>query len=134
MLQISGATASEPLDGRSLLRFADDPALQSRRPILLEDFTRTGPGKAADVSGAPSSRAPHAYAGIRIGPYKYIRYGSGEAELYDLGRDPYELRSLDASAGYSGVVAWLDRRLDALLRCKGASCRQPVGPVPRPHR
>jgi N-acetylglucosamine-6-sulfatase len=130
LLQIAGATAAaEPLDGRSLLRFADDPALRSRRPILLEDFTRTGP----DEPGASSSRVPHAYAGIRIGPYKYLRYGSGEIELYDLDRDPYELRSLAASARYRGVVSWLDRRLDALLRCKGTSCRQPVGPVPQPH-
>jgi N-acetylglucosamine-6-sulfatase len=132
MLQISGASGRGPVDGRSLLRFAEDPELRSRRPILLEDFTRGGSDEGAGPADGASSRVPHAYAGIRAGPYKYIRYGSGETELYDLERDPYELRSLAASERYRQVVSWLDRHLDALLRCKGASCRRPVGPIPRP--
>ena len=37
---------------------------------------------------------PKDYSGIRLGPYKYIAWPSGEKELYDLNRDPYELNSL----------------------------------------
>ena len=44
VLQIAGASASPsaPVDGRSLLPFADNPALRSQRPVLLEGDT--GPG------------------------------------------------------------------------------------------
>ena len=80
----------------------------------------------------PSSRVPHAYTGIRVGPYKFIQYATGERELYNLNRDPYELQSLAANPRYRNVVAWLAARLRALAACSGAPCRRPVGPIPRP--
>jgi N-acetylglucosamine-6-sulfatase len=127
-LQISGGRPTRPLDGQSLLRFARDPALKTRRAVLLEDFTKA-PREAA---GPSSSRAPHAYTGIRIGPYKYIQYADGERELYHLNRDPYELHSLAANPRYSKVVAWLAARLKELAACSASACRRPVGPIPRP--
>ncbi len=132
LLQIAGARPARPLDGQSLLRFASDPALESRRAVLLEDFTKAPSQNSGASSGSPSSRVPHAYTGIRVGPYKYIQYATGERELYDLDRDPYELRSLAADPRYRNVAAWLSVRLRALARCSGAACRRPVGPIPRP--
>jgi N-acetylglucosamine-6-sulfatase len=126
-LQISGARPTRSLDGQSLLPFALDPSLNPRRAVLLEDFTGVPGG-----SGESSSRVPHAYTGIRVGPYKYIHYASGERELYDLSRDPYELRSLAGERRYRNVVAWMASRTRALASCSGASCRQPVGPIPKP--
>ncbi len=131
-LQISGGRPTSPLDGRSLLRFARDPALRSRRAVLLEDFTRAPRQTTGRSFGLPSSRVPHAYTGIRVGPYKYIEYATGERELYNLNRDPYELHSLAANLRYRNVVAWLAARLRALAACSGRLCRRPVGPVPRP--
>jgi arylsulfatase A-like enzyme len=131
-LQISGGRATVPLDGRSLLRFAGDPELRSRRAVLLEDFTNAPRQNTGRSFGLPSSRVPHAYTGIRVGPYKFIEYATGERELYNLNRDPYELQSLAANPGYRTVVAWLTTRLRKLASCSGAQCRRPVGPIPRP--
>jgi arylsulfatase A-like enzyme len=127
-LQISGGHPGRPLDGHSLLRFARKPALRTRRAVLLEDFANA-PRQSA---GRSSSRVPHAYTGIRVGPYKFIHYASGERELYNVNRDPHELRSLAASPRYRGVVAWLDVRLKRLAACSGPPCRRPFGPVPPP--
>jgi arylsulfatase A-like enzyme len=126
-LQISGGHPTRPLDGLSLLRFARDPALKTRRAVLLEDFT-----KAPRQAGPSSSRAPHAYTGIRLGPYKYIQNADGERELYNLNRDPSELRSLAANPRYRNVVASLAARLKVLAVCSGPPCRRAAGPIPRP--
>ena len=39
-----------------------------------------------------------AYQGLRTATYKYVAYGTGERELYDLVTDPYELKNLAAGA------------------------------------
>ena len=46
-------------------------------------------------SGATASllAPPKDYAGIRLGPYKYIAWPSGEKELYDINKDPNELNN-----------------------------------------
>ena len=128
-LQIAHAWPSRSVDGRSLLGYARHPGRQSRRPILLEGFTR---GKAIQP-GRGSTGAPIvSYEAIRIGAYKYIHYGNGETELYDLNHDPYELRSLGRDARYKKVAAWLAAHLKKLTGCSGASCRRPIGQVPKP--
>lgn len=38
-----------------------------------------------------------AYCGFRGGRWKYVQYTNGEEELYNLSRDPYELRNVRAS-------------------------------------
>ncbi len=131
-LQIAGGHPNRPLDGQSLLPFALNPALRTRRAVLLEDFTNAPAQNAGRSAGQASSRVPHAYSGIRVGPYKFIQYASGERELYDLDRDPYEVQSLAADPRYRGIVAWLAARLKRLAVCSGAPCRQPLGPIPQP--
>ena len=42
---------------------------------------------------------PPSYCGVRTTRYKYVRYATGEEELYDLSVDPWELRSRHAAAG-----------------------------------
>ncbi len=41
---------------------------------------------------------------LRSGELKYIRWGNGVEELYDLGRDPQELRNLFSDPGYRAEV------------------------------
>ncbi|MDW5596944.1 sulfatase [Conexibacter stalactiti] len=77
ILELARAAPGRRLDGRSLLPFARDPRKRATRPLLLE-------------SGRPAYRA------VRTDRWLYVRYGSGERELYDLHRDPHELRSLHA--------------------------------------
>ena len=131
-LQIAGGRPTKRLDGQSLLRFARDPALRTRRAVLLEDFTNAPRQNSGSAPGQASSRVPHAYTGIRVGPYKFVQYASGERELYDLHRDPYELQSLAAIPRYRNVVAWMAARLRTLARCSGPPCRRPLAPIPEP--
>jgi hypothetical protein len=39
-------------------------------------------------------RGPRVYAAVRTEGYKYVEYGNGEEELYDLSADPYELENI----------------------------------------
>jgi hypothetical protein len=53
----------------------------------------------------------------------YAEHATGERELYDLNRDPFELESRHEDPAYAGVRNKLAGRLDALRTCAGASCR-----------
>ncbi|PYQ61407.1 MAG: hypothetical protein DMF53_15130 [Acidobacteria bacterium] len=52
----------------------------------------------------------------------YAEYKNGDQELYDLQRDPAELRSLHADSSAAAVRQDLARRLARLRTCSGASC------------
>ncbi len=99
----TGAQASRVLDGRSLLPFARDPFFYSGRDLLLETPT---------------------YSAIRTPNWLYAEHATGERELYNLARDPYELASLHADPRYDRIKANLAMRLARLRACKGAVCRQ----------
>jgi len=76
---LTGVPLPGPVDGTSLV-----PALTGRGPIptkgvLLEHLS---------MWFAPS------YCGLRTHRWKYVVYRNGNEELYDLRRDPYELRNL----------------------------------------
>ena len=110
ILDVAGATAGRIPDGRSLLPLLRDRGLEPGRDVLLED----GQG----ANGIP------AYRGLRTYRFKYIEHlTTGEFELYDLKRDPYELRSLDATLSYQPLLVDMRRRLRRLARCAGSRCR-----------
>ena len=58
---------------------------------------------------------------IRTEEHLYVEYGTGERELYDLRRDPYQLDNAYESADPE-LVRHLQRRLAALRGCSGTSC------------
>lgn len=60
---------------------------------------------------------------MRTGTHKYVEYGNGEEELYDLEADPYELESLHESAD-PALIEDLKTRLEALRDCSGDDCRE----------
>jgi len=110
IVDVANATSGRRMDGRSLLPLLRDPGRSWGRDLLLQ---RGG-------SGAQVFQA------IRTPRYKYVEYGNGERELYDLAADPNELVSRHADAGLAALRAELARRLAALRRCAGAACN--VGP------
>ena len=120
ILDLSGASPTVRVDGRSLMPFAQDPDKTSDRPFLLE----------ANSVDDPSIGIP--YRGILTPRYKYIRYRDGEQELYDLVRDPGELRSRHRDPRYRQTLNTLASRLATLQNCSGASCRAATGPIPGP--
>ena len=47
-------------------------------------------------------------------------------ELYDLKRDPYELRNVVGDPGYAEIKRRLRTRLESLRDCAGKGCRSPA--------
>jgi hypothetical protein len=54
------------------------------------------------------------YCELRTRRYAFVAYRTGERELYDLERDPYELHNLVADGGHEATIARLQRRLARL--------------------
>jgi len=110
IMDAAGLDATTPLDGQSLLPLAggSEPA---HPDVLLESRT---------------------FAAVRTGRYLYTRHTAGaprgEAELYDLRRDPDQLRNLAGAGRRAGLEARLGERLDRLQDCAGPACRIAGGP------
>jgi arylsulfatase A-like enzyme len=160
--QIASGSENASVDGRSLLPYAENTALRTTRPILLEGDT--GPGgtgaesahasaamaRAARVhvagrrgvnnldqepdaikSAGNADKAP-AFRSIRTDRYEYTVYANGQTELYDMKRDPAQLRSLATDPRYRFVRKWLFDHLVPLSTCAAAACRAEIGPDPLP--
>jgi N-acetylglucosamine-6-sulfatase len=64
---------------------------------------------------------------LRTNNYLYVEYKTGEHELYDLRKDPYELYNEYASAPPE-LTERLEAQLDALRQCVAAECRAAENP------
>ena len=109
IVALTGAKPRRVMDGRSLLPLALDPGQGKDRTLLIEGV---GAG-----TGKPSFQA------VRDLRWLYVEYPSGDRELYDLAKDPFELRSRHAAPALAAVRADLAHRLARLRSCAGASCR-----------
>lgn len=162
ILQIAGGSEDPALDGRSLLPYAENPALRSTRPVLLEGDTGPG-GTGAESAQTSAARAREARVGvlgkkgvknleqepdaiksaantdsapafrsIRTDRYEYTIYANGQTEFYDMKRDPAQLNSLVRDRRYRYVRKWLYNALIPLSACVGPPCRVELGPDPLP--
>ncbi|WP_344855744.1 sulfatase [Planomonospora alba] len=113
---LAGARLPAFAEGRSLL-----PLLRGRTPaswrqnVLVEFHRPANPSSAAQTPVPP-------YRAMRTARHTFVRYATGEYQLYDLVADPYQLRNLAGKVPRS-VIARFERQLDALAACSGASCR-----------
>lgn len=88
--------------GSSLLPLIAGTPVRWRSEFLIDHLE--------SVEGIPS------YCGVRTERYVYVRYtDTGEEELYDLRKDPYELRNSVNDPAYAAVLAHL--RLAELRLC-----------------
>jgi N-acetylglucosamine-6-sulfatase len=89
---------------------------------LPNDWRRTsvGSAKASREWGRPWMKA------LRTENYLYVQYKTGEHELYDLRKDPYELHNEYATAP-PDLKQKLEKQLDALRKCKAQQCRTAEG-------
>jgi N-acetylglucosamine-6-sulfatase len=101
---VAGAYPLRLLDGRSLMPLATDPGRRFGRDVLLETAS---------------------YVAIRTPRYKYVQHKLGARELYDLERDPHELRSRHADPALAAVRTDLAARLGRLRNCLGDACAPP---------
>ena len=109
ILEVTGVRASEELDGASLVPVANDSATGSKRTLLLEMLTK------------------HKFVGVHTDRFVYVQHENGPVELYDLHRDPHQLRNVADDRRYSRVRARLAERLEALRDCAGVACRPGAG-------
>jgi arylsulfatase A-like enzyme len=106
IVDVAGATPGRVLDGRSLLPLLRNPSMPLGRDLLIE----RGPGEGD-------------FRAVRAPRYLYAEYANGERELYDLRRDPFQLRSRHRDPDYAAVRRDLAARLAWLRDCAGLQCR-----------
>ena len=124
---------ARPIDGRTLTPLMAGAEAGRDRAVPVEGRENT--------TRARRGFKVRSYVGVRTARYAYFEYrrarfdARGEAnaaplgagrttdrELYDLRRDPYELRSLEHDRSYAGVRRELARLTRALQRCSGSDC------------
>jgi arylsulfatase A-like enzyme len=145
ILELAGArpcTAADDcrvLDGRSLV-----PLLSGKRPDWARHRTLLFQiGSQRQCGALPGPGMRNFYDGLRTRRYVYVELDrvnpeTGECdrpeyELYDLKRDPYQLRSLAVNPAVetpSPLQASLARRLALLRRCSGIAGRDPASDRP----
>ena len=132
LLDAAGATSPKPLDGVSML----DVARTGDRGWTRGVLTDTGPIKvnsprleitdAVNVFGGV--RELRVTTGVRTGRWTYLESATGERELYDLRRDPFQWVNLAGRPRYAGVVRLLAAEVDRLRDCRGRACAAPLDP------
>jgi N-acetylglucosamine-6-sulfatase len=103
-------------DGMSMLPLLDGTATTWRTDLLLEGYD--------DPAHPVGGEYVPTYCGLRTERYAYIRYGTGEEELYDLQADPYEMTNL--------LYRNTDPSIDALRATLFTRLKQLCSPPP-PH-
>jgi N-acetylglucosamine-6-sulfatase len=88
------------VDGRSIVPLLRTPDAPWRHDFLIEHMRGTN-----DVP---------TYCGVRNERYVYVRYATGEEELYDLRRDPYELSNVARDPAMATALGALRDRLGDL--------------------
>ncbi len=137
---------SRPIDGTSLVPVLGGAVPDPQRVVLIE-----GRG---NVAGARRGFKVRSYVGVRTARYAYFEYRRGrfdsrqagidapigagrttERELYDLARDPYELRNRDRDRAYAEARRRLSDLTAALEHCSGPECVLDASvPGPSGHR
>ncbi|GGS99214.1 sulfatase [Nonomuraea spiralis] len=115
--ELGGAVVPDFAEGRSLVSLLHGkPPAQWRKNVLVE-FNRP-----LNRSSGAQTPVP-AYQALRTERYTYVKYDTGERQLYDLTVDPYQLDNLAATAA-PALLLGLDARLEAMRACSGGGCRE----------
>jgi len=102
------------LDGRTIAPLVGSGGVWPVRRGVLDEINSGG----------------HDYDAIRTPRFTYSELATGERELYDVKRDPYELHNRAGDPPYAGIQARLATRLGLLRRCSGIQGRD--APTARP--
>ena len=76
----------------------------------LSAVTSDRPGVVMEAMRWAGKRGRPAYCGFRTQEHLYVRYSTGEEELYDYAQDPYELVNLAGDPAYAGIRDDLKRQ------------------------
>jgi N-acetylglucosamine-6-sulfatase len=119
ILAAAKARVPSSIDGRPRLDIAQSGGEGWRRPVLTETL----------YVPKSNARGPEDWissAGVRTPGFFYTEHSTGEAELYDMRRDPAQRRNVAGRDGYAGERARLERMLDDLRECAGDTCGRPL--------
>lgn len=112
----SGATIKGRVpDGRSLVPLLTEPEKPWAEGVLLERH-----------HGDPPSR----FFGVQTPGYMYAEYQNGDAELYDMAADPYQMDNVVDDPAYAAVRAEMAALLQSLLA--GVPLPAPAATATRP--
>ncbi|WP_182526726.1 sulfatase family protein [Nocardioides dongkuii] len=118
LLDLAGARPPRRLDGRSVADALRDGDQGWLRPVLTEATHTGGVGRRS-----PGFAGPRTSIGVRTGRYSYVRNRAGTHELYDLWRDPLQLRNVYGERSYRADQRLLQEVWWRLRNCRGAGCR-----------
>jgi arylsulfatase A-like enzyme len=102
--ELAGTKPGLPQDGRSLVPLLRGQSVQWRRDFVVEYL-----GESMYHDGGPPP-----FQAVRSTRWLYVEYLNGWRELYDLRRDPYELRNRATDPFLAGARQQLAARLQAL--------------------
>lgn len=90
------------VDGQSLLPVLETPSAQWREDFLVEHL------RAGARDEVPT------YCQVRSADWSYIKYETGEEELYDMTQDPYQLQNVAGDEAQGQVLSRMRDRLATL--------------------
>jgi arylsulfatase A-like enzyme len=114
---LAGVQVPDFVDGRSLLPLLLGPAPTRWRDVILLEHFRNG----EEEDGNEPMYNPPSFEGVRSATWKYVEYGQGDRELYDLTKDPGEMENQYRQNPEQAKI--LAARLEKLRNCAGQGCR-----------
>jgi N-acetylglucosamine-6-sulfatase len=118
LVDAAGAKAGRTMDGVSLLSTLADPSKVPNRAIEIE-----APAPLFADPSIPQNKWDRPYSGVRTDRYTFVIWtDTGEHELYDRKKDPFELNNVAGTPQYAGIESRLGHKLVELNKCKGKSC------------
>jgi arylsulfatase A-like enzyme len=116
ILELTGITPPARMDGQSLVPLLAGARVSWREDFVIEYWDEAQSLGVPIVENRIAQVPVPSYRGIRSVDWKYIEYAdTGEAELYNLPADPYELNNLAGDPAYSDTLRTLHARLETLI-------------------
>jgi N-acetylglucosamine-6-sulfatase len=115
LAELAGAQVPAGLHGKSLVPMFGSNGSALRDAFLIEHFSETVFPRTRNMG----------YQAVRTEAWKYIHYVDlpNSDELYDLNRDPYELRNMINAPGAAGELAKLKAELARQVQATGGKPR-----------